>query len=76
LSCRPVNSIVPPSFHRCVVGSEHLVTLDQSLILALEDESRWARKRGLTAKGEVLNFLDYIHLDGLKAVKPEAVRIL
>jgi len=63
-----------PAFHGCVVGPEH--TLDQSLILALENESRWARKRGLAGKREVSRFLDYIHLYGLKAIKPEAVRIL
>lgn len=73
MSCQPVNSIVSPSVHGGLVCLEH--TLDQSLILALEDEFRWTRKRGLTGKGEVSNFLDYIHLDGLMAVKPEAVRI-
>ena len=52
------------------------VTLDQSLILALEDESRWAIDRGLTGARTVPNYLDDIYFDGLKAVKPEAVRIL
>jgi sulfonate transport system substrate-binding protein len=52
------------------------VSLDQSLILALEDESRWAVKNSLVKGAKAANYLDYIHLDGLKAVKPEAVRIL
>jgi NitT/TauT family transport system substrate-binding protein len=52
------------------------VTLDQPLILALEDESRWAIHNGLTGAREVPNYLDYIYFDGLKAVKPEVVRIL
>ena len=52
------------------------VTLDQSLILALEDESRWAINGGLTGAKTVPNYLDFIYFDGLKSVKPEAVRIL
>ena len=52
------------------------VTLGQSLVLALEDESEWAIKYGLTSAKKVPNYLDYIYFDGLKSVKPEAVRIL
>ncbi len=52
------------------------VTLDQSLILALEDESRWAIKSGLVNRTMVPNYLDYIYLDGLESVKSKAVRIL
>jgi len=51
-------------------------TLDQSLILALEDESRWAINNGLTSARKVPNYLDFIYFNGLKSVKPEAVRIL
>ncbi|GJI99958.1 hypothetical protein RugamoR64_04970 [Duganella rhizosphaerae] len=50
--------------------------LDQSLLLVLEDQSRWAIKGGLTAAREVPNFLDYIYLDGLKAVSPTEVTII
>ena len=52
------------------------VALDQSLVLAMEDESRWAIRGGLTGKTKVPNYLDFIYFDGLKSVKPEAVRIL
>jgi sulfonate transport system substrate-binding protein len=52
------------------------VALDQSLVLAMEDESRWAIRGGLTGKTMVPNYLDFIYFDGLKSVKPEAVRIL
>jgi len=51
-------------------------TLDQSLILALEDESDWAIKTGLTKATKVPNYLDFIYYDGLKSVKPNAVSIL
>jgi len=56
--------------------SSFTVTLDQALIIALEDESRWAIKGGLTGARVAPNFLDCIYFDGLKAVKPDAVRIL
>jgi NitT/TauT family transport system substrate-binding protein len=52
------------------------VILDQSLLLALEDESQWAINNRLTTALKVPNYLDYIYLDGLKAVKADAVRIL
>jgi sulfonate transport system substrate-binding protein len=52
------------------------VTLDQALLLALEDESQWAIKNGLTKATKVPNYLNFIYLDGLQSVKPKAVRIL
>lgn len=52
------------------------LSLDQSLILAMEDEARWMISNNLTTEKSVPNFLDYINADGLKSVKPEAVRII
>jgi NitT/TauT family transport system substrate-binding protein len=52
------------------------VCLDQSLVLALEDESRWAIKNKLTGVTTIPNYLNYIYFDGLKEVKPGAVRII
>jgi NitT/TauT family transport system substrate-binding protein len=52
------------------------VTLDQSLLLAMEDESEWAIKNKLTDMTEVPNYLDFIYFEGLQSVKPDAVRIL
>jgi len=51
------------------------VALDQMLILALEDESRWAIENRLTSATKVPNYLDAIFFDGLRAVKPAGVRI-
>ncbi|GJI94988.1 hypothetical protein RugamoR57_17060 [Duganella caerulea] len=50
--------------------------LDQSLLLVLEDQSRWAIKAGLTGARAVPNFLDYIYLDALKTVSPSEVTII
>jgi NitT/TauT family transport system substrate-binding protein len=52
------------------------LSLDQSLITAMEDEARWMIKNKLTKEEKVPNFLDYIYEDALKAVKPEAVNII
>ena len=60
------------------VWKEHLfsLSLDQSLITAMEDEARWMIKNKLTKEKDVPNFLNYIHVDALKAAKPEAVHII
>ena len=52
------------------------LTLDQSLVLAMEDEARWMIENKLTAEKQVPNFLDYIHEETLKVVRPEAVNII
>ncbi len=52
------------------------VTLDQFLVLALEDESRWAISSGRITGREIPNYLDFIYFDGLGSVKPDGVRIL
>lgn len=50
--------------------------LDQSLIVAMEDEARWMIKNNLTTEKRIPDFVNYIYVDGLKAVKPEAVNII
>jgi NitT/TauT family transport system substrate-binding protein len=55
---------------------EFSLSLDQSLILAMEDEARWMIKNNLTKEKQIPDFVNYIYTDGLKAIKPEAVRII
>jgi NitT/TauT family transport system substrate-binding protein len=50
-----------------------MLSLDQSILIALEDEARWAIKNGLTETTKVPNYLDYIYTDALMAVNPDAV---
>jgi NitT/TauT family transport system substrate-binding protein len=57
-------------------GLTFKVTLDQSLLTSLEDQTRWAQKYGLTKGIEIHNYLDFIYFDGLQAVRPETVRII
>ena len=52
------------------------LVLDQSVIDVLETEARWVIKNQFTAKTTVPNYLPFIFVDGLKAVKPRAVTIV
>ena len=52
------------------------LSLDQSLILAMEDEARWMIGNNMTAEKTVPNYLNYIQEAPLKTVKPEAVNII
>jgi ABC-type nitrate/sulfonate/bicarbonate transport system substrate-binding protein len=60
------------------VWGEHdfRVSLDQSLILDMEDQARWMISDNQTMKNSVPDFLDYIYIDALKTVKPEAFKII
>jgi NitT/TauT family transport system substrate-binding protein len=55
---------------------EFSLSLDQSLIAAMEDEARWMIKNNLTREKQPLDFVNYLYVDGLKAIKPEAVNII
>nr|WP_246037862.1 NrtA/SsuA/CpmA family ABC transporter substrate-binding protein [Geomonas terrae] len=49
------------------------VTLDHALLLALEEETRWAAKHRLARNVQMPNFLEVIDPRPLLSVKPEAV---
>jgi NitT/TauT family transport system substrate-binding protein len=52
------------------------LTLDQSLVLAMEDEARWMIANNLTNAMQVPDFRKYLSTDGLSAVKPGSVNII
>lgn len=52
------------------------VTLSQSLLVSLEEQTRWAISNRLTQRRDMPNYLDFIDADNLRALKPEAVRII
>ena len=55
---------------------DFVVKLPQALVIAMEDEARWRIKNKLTNKTKVPDYLDFIYLDGLESIKPEAVTII
>jgi len=52
------------------------VSIEQSEILAMEDETRWLINNNLTNATAVPNFLNYVYVDGLQTVKPDSVNII
>lgn len=56
--------------------NQYSLSFDQSLLLAMEDEARWMIENKLTGKTTMPNFVEYLYLDGLLTVKPEAVNII
>jgi NitT/TauT family transport system substrate-binding protein len=52
------------------------LTLPQALLLAMEDEARWRIENRLTDKTVVPNYLEHVHRDTLRAVRPESVTII
>jgi sulfonate transport system substrate-binding protein len=55
---------------------EARVQLTQSLLLSLEDETRWAQSSGLVGPGPLPNILSLFHTKTLGALEPERVTIL
>jgi ABC-type nitrate/sulfonate/bicarbonate transport system substrate-binding protein len=52
------------------------VTLDQSQVLAMQDEAQWLINNHLTNASTSPNIRDFIYVDGLKSVKPQSVNII
>jgi NitT/TauT family transport system substrate-binding protein len=52
------------------------VTLGQALIIALEDEARWAINNKLTDKTDAPDFLKIIAPEAIRAVKPSAATLI
>ena len=57
-------------------GYRFKISLSQSLIITLEDVARWSMRNNFTDKTGVPNYLDYIYMDALEEVKPEAIGII
>lgn len=52
------------------------LSLDQSLLIAMNDEARWIINNNLTSEHTLPDYEDYIYTKGLKEVKPESVNII
>jgi NitT/TauT family transport system substrate-binding protein len=68
--------VEPSQLERLWPSYRFKVTLDQALILALEDETRWAIKNKLTSQTAMPNYLSHVDLEPLKAIRPSAVTII
>lgn len=52
------------------------VSLDQSLLISLEDEAKWIITNKFTHVGDAPSYLGLLHLDALKAVDPILVSVI
>ncbi len=52
------------------------ITLEQSFLKTLVNQTKWAIKNGLTDKKKVPNYLKFVYLDALVSAKPEGVTII
>jgi ABC-type nitrate/sulfonate/bicarbonate transport system substrate-binding protein len=52
------------------------VTLDQSLVLLLQSQARWALREGLVGGDEIPDLTSHMHLEALGELKPEAVKVI
>jgi ABC-type nitrate/sulfonate/bicarbonate transport system substrate-binding protein len=52
------------------------MVLDQSLLLNLEDQARWMIKKETGSNRKAPNMMDIVYVEALRAVQPEAIRIV
>ncbi len=69
-------NLTDPGLNKAWSENQFSLSLEQSLITAMEDQARWMIANKLTDAKAVPDFLNYLYADGLKAVKPEAVNII
>lgn len=64
--------------YMATVWPEHQfsLSLDQSLLIAMNDEARWMINNNLTSEHTLPDYEDYIYTKGLKEVKSESVNII
>ena len=61
---------------RMLSGVAYRVSLDQELVIAMEDETRWHMDNRYTDVKEMPNYLEVIEFRGLDAVRPDRVGII
>ncbi|MCG8337672.1 MAG: NrtA/SsuA/CpmA family ABC transporter substrate-binding protein [Proteobacteria bacterium] len=57
-------------------GLNFEISLDQLLLLTMENEANWIKKKRGIRDEKIPNFLDFIHYRDLEAVRPDAVTIV
>ncbi len=55
---------------------DYEVTLDEAMLLALDDQTRWAMKKGLVESRPMPNYLNFMKYQDLEAVLPTAVTVV
>ncbi|MFB3764902.1 MAG: ABC transporter substrate-binding protein [Methanotrichaceae archaeon] len=69
-------NLTPGYMDRVWQQNQFSLSLDQSLITAMEDEARWMIQNNLTSEKTIPDFRKYIYMKGLEDVEPESVNII
>jgi NitT/TauT family transport system substrate-binding protein len=63
-------------FARMLPNIQYKLSLEKTLLIAMEDEARWHIENRYTGAKEVPNYLDKIYFDALESVNPDSVSII
>ncbi len=58
------------------LGHNFELTLQANMLTLMDDEYRWATQNGLTENTEIPKYSNFIHLEALEKIKPDAVSII
>lgn len=67
---------LPQTVNYGVSRTKYELSLDQTMLLTMEDEARWMIKNRLTEQANVSNYLDYLYPEAMLRVGPKAVRLI
>jgi NitT/TauT family transport system substrate-binding protein len=68
--------VAPAYINHMWPKGKYALSLDQPLLLALEDQSRMLLKNRPAAGKEIPNYLNYLYVEALRQAAPDAVRIV
>lgn len=68
--------IDPETIRQILDPDEFVLRLDQALLIAFDEQSRWAIRRGIPASKSVPNYLHFINTDLLASLRRDAVTII
>ena len=68
--------MAPALLARSFDPNDFTLGLDQSLLLALSDQARWAEEKNMVPSKDVPDFRDFVRAAPLTALMPEANKII
>jgi NitT/TauT family transport system substrate-binding protein len=67
---------LPQTVNYGVSQTKYELSLDQTMLLTMEDEARWLIQNRRTQRTQVPNYLNYLYPEALLRVDPKAVRLI
>jgi len=66
----------PEEARRMQDQNRYALTLEQNLLVLMEDQARWALKNNVVQAKVTPNFLNAVHVDGLAEISPRSVTVI